>query len=374
MRFCDVSMFWSESGGGVRRYLEMKRSWLARTRPEDDHLLVIPGAGSGMLTDGGHWVARVPSMGIPFAPGYRIPVLKTGTVRVLDRWNPSLIECGSPFVMRRAVSLFRSRTGTPVFDYYHAYFPRNYTAAVCPRRPGLRRLLEACGWSWLRRAYRDSTRVFVASPTVAEDLRRHGITNTEQAPLGVDLELFRVKRLGEESEAPSMLFAGRLTEEKGLSAVLDCYLELRRRRAGVSLTVVGDGLLRGRIEALAARDPGVRFRGFLSQPELAAAYREAWLLLSAAPAETLGLCFLEALASGTPVVGLSGSGLMDTFPTEVSRAVGPGGGGPLADAVLDVIGSRPAPSACRSVAEGYGWEAGLSRILSREIELARRAR
>jgi alpha-1,6-mannosyltransferase len=371
MRLCDVTMFWSESGGGVRRYLEVKRDWLGRKRPGHEHLLVVPGPRSELRADASGTTAVVRASRIPFAPGYRMPLIGGEVVRVLEKWSPAFVECGCPFLMRRAVSRYAARTGTPVFDYYHAYFPRNYTAVLGRRHPGIRRALDGLGWAWLRRVYADSTRIFVASPGVREELAGHGIVNTELAPLGVDLELFRCKSAGEASPKPSILFAGRLTEEKGLSDVLDCYSVLRRK-LDLTLTIVGDGLLRPRVEALAAADPGIRFRGFLAQSDLAAAYREAWALVSGAPAETLGLCFLESLASGTPVVGLSGSGLMDTFPREAARATGGTGGGELAAAVSEILDTPPPADACRSVAEPYGWDRRLAFILSRETELAGR--
>jgi alpha-1,6-mannosyltransferase len=371
MRLCDVTMFWSESGGGVRRYLEEKRNWLVRARPEHQHLLVIPGRRRETLQDSsGRMTSVIRASSIPFAPGYRIPLRGGAVVGALADWSPAFVECGSPFTMRRAVSRYRRLSGTPVFDYYHAYFPLNYTAALFGRRRGLKRLFDRIGWAWLRTAYADSTRVFVASPVVRDSLARHGISNTELAPLGVDLEIFRQKADGEASRKPSILFAGRLTEEKGLSAVLECYSILRKKSA-LTLTVVGNGLLRPRVEAMAARDSGIIVRGFLPQQELAAAYREAWVLVSGAPAETLGLCFLESLASGTPVVGLSGSGLMDGFPNEVARAVRGERGERLAEGVSELLASPPGAGSCRSVAEDYGWDRRLSCILAREIELSK---
>jgi alpha-1,6-mannosyltransferase len=369
MRLSDVTMFWSESGGGVRRYLEEKRSWLGRARPDLKHLLVIPGPRRETLRDSGGMTAIIRAPSIPFAPGYRIPLRGGAVVDALADWSPAFVECGSPFTMRRAVSRYRQLSGTPVFDYYHAYFPLNYTAALFGRRRGLRGLFDSIGWAWLRTAYADSTRIFVASPVARDSLARHGISNTELAPLGVDLELFRQKADGEASSKPSILFAGRLTEEKGLSAVLECY-SILRRKSGLALTVVGDGLLRSRVEEMAARDSGITFKGFLSKQDLATAYREAWVLVSGAPAETLGLCFLESLASGTPVVGLSGSGLMDGFPKEVARAVRGGSGESLAEGVSELLASPPGPGSCRSVAEDYGWDRRLSYILAREMELS----
>jgi alpha-1,6-mannosyltransferase len=368
LRICDVTMFWSASGGGVRRYIETKRAWLHRAHPGIAHSLVVPGAGGSLTTDGLDSTVTVRSHTIPFAPGYRIPLGRRGVAAAIEGLAPDFLECGCPFVMRRAASEWRRRSGRPVFDYYHAYFPLNYTAVMRGRHPVLAGAVESRGWGWLRRAYSDSTRIFLASPSVRRRLAAEGIVNTELAPLGVDLEMFRPPGAGR-AEPAVLLFAGRLTEEKGLSDVLACYGMLRGS-FDVSLVVVGDGLLRPKVEKAASRDARIRYAGYLPPGELAREYGAATVLVSGAPAETLGLTFLEALACGTPVVGISGSGLIDVLPSGVVRAVPRRDPGMLAEAVAGVLGAPPDPAECRAAAMDYGWDTRLEHILRREIELS----
>lgn len=369
MRTCDVTMFWSPTGGGVRRYIEKKREWLARTRPGIEHMAVVPGGSASLTGSPGMPVATVPGVRIPFAPGYRTPLAGRHVVRAIESWGPDFVECGSPFLMRRAVSEWRKRSGLPVFDYYHAYFPLNYTAVLCGRLPALCRRIERLGWGYLRRAYSDSTRIFVASACVRSRLASEGIVNTELAPLGVDLSLFPPKKRDVRSGQKTMLFVGRLSEEKGLSLVLECF-RLLSADLDLGLVIVGDGIMRRRVETLASSDPRVRYAGFLDSEGLAREYRNADVLVSGAPAETLGLTFLEALASGTPVVGLSGSGLMDEFPGGVASAVPRRDAHLLARAAAALLDSPPDPAACRAAAEPFDWDAKLEHILGREIELS----
>lgn len=369
MRACDVTMFWSPTGGGVRRYIEKKREWLARTCPGVQHMTIVPGGAESLTGPTGMPVATVRGVRIPFAPGYRTPLGRRQVIRALDAWRPDFVECGSPFLMRRAVSEWRKRSGLPVFDYYHAYFPLNYTAVLCGRLPSMCRALERLGWSYLRRAYSDSTRIFVASACVRRRLASEGMVNTELAPLGVDLSLFSPLGRKGRSCAKTVLFVGRLSEEKGLSLVLECFRLLSAER-DVILVVVGDGIMRRRVEALASSSPGVRYAGFLDSEGLAREYRNADVLISGAPAETLGLTFLEALASGTPVVGLSGSGLMDELPCRVACAVPRRDAELLARAAAAMLDHPPDPMDCRAAAEPFDWDTRLRLILDREIELS----
>lgn len=368
MRICDVTMFWSASGGGVRRYLETKRAWLARVHPDVAHALVLPGACGCVSTDGLRTTVTVRSSAIPFAPGYRTPIGRRGTATAISRLSPDFVECGSPFVMRRAASVWRRRSGRPVFDYYHAFFPLNYTAVLRGRHPVIAGAVESWGWGYLRRAYADSTRIFLASPSVRDRLAAEGIVNTELAPLGVDLGMFSPPEAGKPGTA-TLLFAGRLSEEKGLSDVLTCY-GLLRGSLDAALVVVGDGLLRSKVEQAAARDPRIRYAGYLAPEDLAREYGAATVLVSGAPAETLGLTFLEALACGTPVVGMSGSGLIDSLPPDVVSAVPRRDPELLAEAVAGILRRPPDPAKCRAAAMDYGWDARLEHILRREMDLS----
>ncbi|MBN1433229.1 glycosyltransferase [Candidatus Fermentibacterales bacterium] len=369
---CDVTMFWSPIGGGVRKYIERKRDWLRRRMPGVGHLLIVPGPSSS-ASEGpgsGHVTCVVRGLSLPFAPGYRVPPSKRETVEVLRRFAPHVIECGSPFVMRGAVSSFlRERPETAVFDYYHAYFPLNYAAALGRGLAWLRRPLIGVGWPYLARRYRDSRKVLLGASGIEKVLHSRGITHTTVAPLGIDLSFFSSEGPGTRPEPPVLLFVGRLSEEKGLSAVMGAY-SLLKGRTGARLRVVGDGIMMKRLLRAAELDPGIEVLGFVAGEEMPRVYRSSTLLVSAAPAETLGFCFLEALACGIPVVGIEGSGLVGTLPPDVCVGVRSASPPALAGACESLIASSPEPSRCRQAVEGYDWEPSIERIVALELREA----
>ena len=43
LHLLDTTMLFAPKSGGVKRYLLAKRAWLARTRPDLRHTLVVPG-------------------------------------------------------------------------------------------------------------------------------------------------------------------------------------------------------------------------------------------------------------------------------------------------------------------------------------------
>jgi phosphatidylinositol alpha-1,6-mannosyltransferase len=78
--------------------------------------------------------------------------------------------------------------------------------------------------------------------------------------------------------------------------------------------IVGEGDDQSRLERLAG-DAGVaervRFMGALPQERVAALYRAADLFLMPSTSEGFGIAFLEAMASGTPALGLDAGGTTD---------------------------------------------------------------
>ncbi len=107
-----------------------------------------------------------------------------------------------------------------------------------------------------------------------------------------------------EKRAPGSfaLFAGRLTQEKGLATLLAAWSQLAKP---IPLEIVGDGPLRRDLEAQSEKMglERVTFRGRLSSPETRALMKQAALLI--VPSvwfETFSLNIAEAFACGTPVL------------------------------------------------------------------------
>jgi len=128
------------------------------------------------------------------------------------------------------------------------------------------------------------------------------------------------------AEGGGAIVASRLGPEKGVEvAIAAC------RRAGVPLTVAGDGPERARLERLAA-GAEVTFTGALPPAELAALRRRAGLaIVPTRAAETFGLAAAEAMAAGLPVVASRVGALADLV--DADGLVAPGDADALAAAI-----------------------------------------
>jgi glycosyltransferase involved in cell wall biosynthesis len=145
---------------------------------------------------------------------------------------------------------------------------------------------------WLaRQVLRRARLTICASKALGSAARELGASDVEVIPSGVDVP----ERTGEEAEPPEVLFAGRLSREKGI-------LELVEAAEGMPLTVVGDGPLRDRV-------PGAR--GFVPHDELGPLYERAAVVAVPSHREGFGVSCAEAMAHGRPVVASAVGGLLD---------------------------------------------------------------
>ncbi|MGQ7296312.1 glycosyltransferase family 4 protein [Quadrisphaera sp. KR29] len=188
------------------------------------------------------------------------------------------------------------------------------------------------------------------------------------------------------SGRPLVLCVSRLVARKGQDVLLRALPAVQRSVPGAALVLVGEGPRRAHLERLAdslglRRGPGgdVVLTGRLPGAELAAAHAAADVFampcrdrLGGLETEGLGICFLEAAASGRPVVvGRSGgapgavrdgrTGLLveGTDPAGVARA--------LTSLLADPARARALGAAGRAwVREAWGWDeraAALAQLL-----------
>jgi glycosyltransferase involved in cell wall biosynthesis len=166
--------------------------------------------------------------------------------------------------------------------------------------------------------------VLAPSTALAEAAAELGARAVRVVPNGVDIPADTVP----EAEPAEVLFAGRLSEEKGI-------LELRdaARAAGAPLVVAGDGPLRAQVpEAL----------GFVSREELGRLYGRAAVVACPSRREGFGIVCAEAMARARPVVAGAVGGLLDLVVDGETGLLVPPGDVPALRAALERLLADPA--------------------------------
>jgi glycosyltransferase involved in cell wall biosynthesis len=172
-----------------------------------------------------------------------------------------------------------------------------------------------------RRILRGARFVIAASSALAESAAELGAPDVRVIPSGVDLP----DEIGEEASPPEVLYAGRLSPEKGV-------LELVEAARGMNLVVAGDGPLRTKI-------PGAL--GFVPHDELQRHYARAAVVACPSRREGFGVACLEAMAHARPVVATNVGGLRDLVTDgETGLVVPPRDPAALREALDRLLGDR----------------------------------
>lgn len=308
-------------------------------------------------------LSAVAEIDIPFYPGLEIGVPSVpAIVEALAEGRYDVVHVCSPGPAGIAAWLLARVLELPRVGSYHTEL-----AAYAALRTGRPEVEALANWA-LGRFYRSCDVVLSPSPASDRRLAELGIDSDQirRWDRGVDLRRFDPghRRAGLLPGAVNVLYAGRLSKEKGVELLAEAFLEAHRRDPRLHLVVAGggpeEGLLRERLGEHAT------FLGWLSGDTLAQVYASADVFLFASATETFGQVILEAQASGLPVVAVDRGGPACLIePRETGLLAAPEVS-PLADAVLAVtstprLSERIGRGALTAVRE-RSWEAALDRL------------
>jgi glycosyltransferase involved in cell wall biosynthesis len=197
------------------------------------------------------------------------------------------------------VHLRATHAHLPLVHVEHSY-TEAFVARTVPNRGRFRTLLAT--------AYSLFDRVVAVSEAQGAWLTERGLIPPEALsviPSCVDLGPFL--HLTPALNAPRIIGAiGRLDPQKGFDTLITAMRATCT--PGLRLEVFGDGPERARLEALAAGDPRIRFRGWVD-PVVALSQVDAVAMPSRW--EAYGLVGLEARAAGRPLLAARTDGLRD---------------------------------------------------------------
>jgi alpha-1,6-mannosyltransferase len=386
MKICDLTQFYSPVSGGVKRYISEKIAWMRRARPEDRHVLIIPGEQNACRDDGLARTYTIRSPLVSRTARYRALLNLTAVEEILEKERPNVIESGDPYQVAWKALASGDALGIPVVAFYHSHFPEAYLRtidkffghiAVDITRDIARR--------YVRELYNRFAATIVPSPALARLLQDWGVRNTRLGELGVDTALFHANADPDETRQVRaaldiaddrilLLYVGRLAPEKNVTTLFDAFAQLDATR--FTLVVVGDGSERRHLARLRERNENVHWLPYQGDGrQLARLYRAADLFVHPGVQETFGLVALESQASGTPVVGIRGSYMDRIIFTDQNHWAAENSPHALAEAIR-IMARRDLASEGRAAAarvhQFYGWDRVFERLFGVYAEVARR--
>ncbi|MFC4602180.1 glycosyltransferase family 4 protein [Rhodococcus kronopolitis] len=306
--------------------------------------------------------------------------------------HPTTLMLPTPLVARRAAKLVRSRGCDSV--WFGAAAPLALLAPTL-RRAGAERIVASThghevGWSMLpvaRQALRrigehTDTVTFVSKYTRGRFASAFGADAAlEHLPPGVDTEVFRPDPAARAElraryglgDRPTVLCLSRLVPRKGQDMLIKALPQIRRSIDGAVLVIVGGGPYEDALRKL-VREVGVEdhvvFTGTAPSAELAAHHTIADVFAmpcrtrgAGLDVEGLGIVFLEASASGVPVIAGNSGGAPETVrENETGHVVDGTSVRAIADAVVSVLADRDRAAEMgaagrRWVTEQWRWDA-----------------
>jgi glycosyltransferase involved in cell wall biosynthesis/predicted metal-dependent phosphoesterase TrpH len=309
-------------------------------------------------------LSAVAEIDVPFYPGLRIGVPSLpAAVETLAEGAFDAIHVCSPGPVGVAGALVARALGVPLIGSYHTEL-----TAYAAERSGEIRLAQAMALA-VQAFYGACELVLSPSPASDEALREIGVgaERVMRWDRGVDTDRFDPALRGQ-LELPgelNVLYAGRITREKGADLLAEAFLDAHRRDPRLHLVLAGGGPEQERLRERVGDDRAT-FLGWLEGVELARAYASADIFLFPSATDTFGQVILEAQASGLPVVAVAAGGPLSLIEDHVSGLLCKPAADALAESLLELASTpllrrRLAAVALAEVRERT-WEGAMGRL------------
>jgi len=228
-------------------------------------------------------------------------------------WKGARLLCNERMVVASwhcALPAFEKATKLGVikvlnYPLAHHAFTRRYLLEEAEREPDFAATLNSHDYpSWqverLDREIELADHILVGSGFAKQSFLAEGVPESKICviPYGVDASLFTPPESPRPRDRFNVLFAGQLSQRKGISYLLRAYERIHG--PGTSLTLVGQLQDDGR--ALRPWSHLFRHITHVPRPRLAELFRQADVFVFPTLIEGMGLVVVEAMASGLPVI------------------------------------------------------------------------
>jgi len=287
--------------------------------------------------------------------------------RTLERFNPDVIHINTELSANVAARIFAYLRGHPILVTSHTDYEDyicNYIRFVNPR------LMRAFIRFLMRIIFRSADVVITPSRNQQRLLKSYnihkriviiptGISNafvpqSPDAVVGYRASLD--ERFPQLKGKRILLFTGRITVEKNARFLLPILRRVRACVPSAALLFAGDGPARQHLEAMALRSGmggSCAFMGYVDRAELPLVYASAEVFVFPSKTETQGLCTIEAMGTGLPVVAIGEMGTLDVMRGDNGGFMVPNDERAFADAVLALLNDDGLRA--RKSAEAIAW-------------------
>lgn len=261
-------------------------------------------------------VFRVPSKACSFVPERRIGLVYHPKIAMkIHRMKLDIIHTNTEFAIGMFGRIMAKELFVPVVHTYHTIYEdyTHYIKKYVSKEDRAKKVAQL----YSKFSVRGAEELIVPTEKVAELMERYGVKpDINVIPTGIDLSRFGArdtieqkeklkKALGIPKENKVILYLGRVSQEKRIDEIMGYLNGYMNRYHNVTFLVIGDGPYKATLEKNAKtlkHRKQILFAGAKPWDEITHYYQIADVFVSASTSETQGLTYIEALASGVPVV------------------------------------------------------------------------
>ncbi|MBK5262571.1 MAG: glycosyltransferase family 4 protein [Peptostreptococcaceae bacterium] len=242
-------------------------------------------------------------------------------IKEIIKWKPDIIHTQTEFTTSLYARQIAYKLNIPMVHTYHTMY-EDYTHYIFPSKRVGKKVVALFSKHVLSKA----DEVIVPTIKVLGALKSYGVKrDIVEIPTGIHLEKFKVeidpiektamKKLLNISEKDSVLVTiGRLGKEKNVDELINLMKPLSEEGRDIKLLIVGDGPVRKELEEhtrTLGLEKFIIFTGMVPQEDVHKYYHLGDIFISASTSETQGLTYIEAMASGLPLICRKDECLLD---------------------------------------------------------------
>ncbi len=261
-------------------------------------------------------VYRLASLPVIFSPQNRLAVMYSLKYsKIVKNLKLDIIHNQTEFSLGIFSKIISNNYHIPVVHTYHTMW-EDYSHYISKRKNSK---LTPMAIKLISKLFCDRFSTIIA-PT--EKTRQALITYGVKKPIvvvptGVDLNPFKRSNFSEQQLADLrstygisttdkvLIFIGRVAFEKSIDSIINKMPEVIKKNPTIKFVIVGDGAAKNGLVDLTSElglEDNIIFTGKQPWENVPLFYNMADAFISASTSETQGLTFLEAMASGTPVI------------------------------------------------------------------------
>ena len=264
-----------------------------------------------------HNVFRVPSIPFIFITERRVGLFYQPKIaHIIKKLNLDIIHTHTEFCLGIFGRIMSRELRLPIVHTYHTIY-EDYTHYLT-RFKALDKRAKAFARTYSKIACNTAEQVIVPTQKTKELLMTYHVhKEISVVPTGIDFSKFDKSNFSDEeirvlkkkyniSDTDKILiYVGRVSQEKNIEEIIAALPDYFKTRENVKFVVVGSGPALDKLQGLAKQlgiDKQLIFTGSQPWDTIGLFYRLGDVFVSASKSETQGLTYIEAMASGLPVV------------------------------------------------------------------------